>query len=478
MADNRYKKLSTNTVLFALGTVGSKAIGFFLVPFYTNILSTFDYGVADLISTLSSLLLPLFSVSMGESILFYGLQADDEELKQRYFKNGFTVVLFGCALLALLSPLFQMYHALDGYTLFLPCYAILEIIRTYLKCYVKSSEKNTLFAIDNIAYAFVFAALNIFFLAVFKLGIYGYLLAYILSEGVSVIFLLICCKGITKFISYKIDWNMMGRMVLYSVPLIFNSISWTIASSSDKIMLAAMLSNDAVGLYTSASKIPTILYTVGNLFCSAWTISAYLEVKNGDESFYANVFSGFNVFSFFVTCIALFLTRPFMYIYVGEAFREAVNYVPLLIIASVFQCYSAFFGSIVQSGKKNSLMLVSTVVSAIVNIILNYVLILRFDIYGACISTAISFALVFVLRFVFSRRVSSFPVQYFNLILSFVILTVQAIFVTLNRNIVVVSALSFLLRLLTNYKSVSVVWKRIVYTLFSKIMKKQQRSNN
>ena len=448
MSSNKYKKLTLNTLLFFIGTIGSKAIAFFLVPLYTNILTTSEYGVSDLIFTLSSLLMPVFSLSMGESVLFFGLQTEDESEKDKCFKNGFTFVLLGCLLLVVLSPLFLLYHSLDGYTFFLPAYAVLEIIRTYLKCYVKAKEKNVFYTIDNILYASMYGLLNILFLLVFRFGILGFLFACIISEGISLIFLFFCSKGVSKFFKYRIDKELLKKMLVYSAPLILNSISWTIASSLDKVMLSLMVSDDSVGLYASASKIPTILYTVGNLFSSAWTISAYLEVTKKDIVFYSNVFNVYNFLIIFTSSVVLLVSRPFMYIYVGEAFRESSNYVPILVVASIFQSYSAFFGSIVQSGKKNSKMLISTLIAALLNIALNYILILNYGIYGACISTAISFLIIFILRLVFSRKVVDFPINYLSLFLSIAIIVTQTILVTFNYRVILTSVICLLFLIL------------------------------
>ncbi len=45
---NRYKKLIKNTALITVGNFASKLLTFFLLPLYTAILTTAEYGVADL----------------------------------------------------------------------------------------------------------------------------------------------------------------------------------------------------------------------------------------------------------------------------------------------------------------------------------------------------------------------------------------------------------------------------------------------
>ena len=55
------KKLLSDTLLFFIGSIGSKFIQFFLVPLYTYTLSTIEYGTSDLLLTTVNFLMPIFS---------------------------------------------------------------------------------------------------------------------------------------------------------------------------------------------------------------------------------------------------------------------------------------------------------------------------------------------------------------------------------------------------------------------------------
>ena len=57
----KYKDLSKNIILFTISSFGQKILAFLLVPLYTSVLSTGEYGTVDLVSTTVSLLLPMFS---------------------------------------------------------------------------------------------------------------------------------------------------------------------------------------------------------------------------------------------------------------------------------------------------------------------------------------------------------------------------------------------------------------------------------
>ena len=66
---SKYGYLAKNTVLFTISSFGSKILVFLLVPLYTSILSTSDYGIADLITTTATLLIYVFTINIAEKPL-------------------------------------------------------------------------------------------------------------------------------------------------------------------------------------------------------------------------------------------------------------------------------------------------------------------------------------------------------------------------------------------------------------------------
>ena len=72
----RTEYLAKNTVLFAIGNLGTKLISFFLVPLYTNALSTNQYGIIDLIASICTVLVPVLTFNIGESVMRFSLDED------------------------------------------------------------------------------------------------------------------------------------------------------------------------------------------------------------------------------------------------------------------------------------------------------------------------------------------------------------------------------------------------------------------
>ena len=62
-----------NTVIFAIGNLAPKIIAFFLVPIYTNVLNTSEYGTVDLVNIVSMIAIPFLILNISESIMRFSL---------------------------------------------------------------------------------------------------------------------------------------------------------------------------------------------------------------------------------------------------------------------------------------------------------------------------------------------------------------------------------------------------------------------
>lgn len=74
--ESRNRYLAKNTLIFTIGNFGSKFIAFFLVPLYTSVLRTEEYGVADLITTLCAVIAPVLILNISEAIMRFSLDKD------------------------------------------------------------------------------------------------------------------------------------------------------------------------------------------------------------------------------------------------------------------------------------------------------------------------------------------------------------------------------------------------------------------
>ena len=69
-------------------------------------------------------------------------------------------------------------------------------------------------------------------------------------------------------------------------------------------------------------------------------------------------------------CIVLGINIIF-YILIGDEFKDAINYVPILVLAIIFFTLASFLGTIYTAYKKSKNILKSTIISALINIVVN-----------------------------------------------------------------------------------------------------------
>ncbi|MBQ2752137.1 MAG: oligosaccharide flippase family protein, partial [Oscillospiraceae bacterium] len=97
---NKYEKLMGNTLIFAIGSFSSKLLVFFMLGYYTAVLSPAEFGISDRITTTSNLLMPFVMLSINEAVIRFAM---DKSLRRSdVFTVGIKTVLVGFGVFILL----------------------------------------------------------------------------------------------------------------------------------------------------------------------------------------------------------------------------------------------------------------------------------------------------------------------------------------------------------------------------------------
>lgn len=72
---NKYKYLFKNIGLLTLSSFATKLLSFFLVPLYTNILTTTEYGTYDLFNTTVGVLLPILTLNVQDAVMRFAMDS-------------------------------------------------------------------------------------------------------------------------------------------------------------------------------------------------------------------------------------------------------------------------------------------------------------------------------------------------------------------------------------------------------------------
>ncbi|MGU8577497.1 oligosaccharide flippase family protein [Clostridium perfringens] len=401
----RNKYLLKNTIIFAIGNFGTKMISFFLVPLYTNLLTTKEYGVVDLFTTICMVLVPILTLNIGESVMRFALDKNSD--KNRIMCTGIICLITATILGVVILPVSKCFYSLNSYSFYLYLFVISQGYSQVFLCYLRGKEKLVEYSIGNIIQSLATAVLNIIFLAVLKMGIEGYLISYIIANFITAIYAAIVSNVKEVLLNFKLDFLLSKEMIKFSIVLIPNSFMWWIMNSSDRIMVTAMLGAAENGIYAISYKIPTLLTMITTIFTQAWAYSAIREADSDDIDAYSN--SIYNNMVSIVVLIAiglLIFMKPFLRVYVAKSYFTAWMYTPFLMVGFVFMTLGSFLATSYTVNKDSKGYLYSGTFGAIINIILNWILIPKIGIFGAAIATCISYISVFLYR--------SFDIQKYN----------------------------------------------------------------
>ena len=455
-----YKKLFSNTVIFAVGSFSSKILVILLVKVYTTYLSQAELGVNDVITQIANWLQPVVTMTISEAVIRFGL--DKAFSKKNVFTIGNIICAAGFAILGVILPVVALSGIADkylnGYSLLLYVYIVMSSLKLLYSTFVRALEKVKLFAFNGILTTFLTLTGTVLFIMVFKMGNTGYLLSIIVSDFLSVVFLTFTAK-LWRYIDLRsIDREMMSTMLRYSIPLIPAQLLWLITNSSDSFMTTHYLGPGPNGVLSASYKIPNLVATVYFMFGQAWNMSAILEDDSDDrEEFYSNVFNLNQCLLYIIAAGCLMIVEPLTRVWLGPEFRESAKYSPILIYSSVFSCFVTFLGSIYLTSKRTSRSLVTSLFSGVINVGLNIILIPTIGLYGPPLSTVASYLVVFVIRAYDSRKIVPFNLNIPKLVLNNVILVMMTVINVLHFNrgmgkVSLLLPLLFLMVFVINYK--------------------------
>lgn len=395
---NEKKRLIKNTGMIAIGNISTKLVSFFLLPLYTALLSTSEYGTFDYILSIATFCVPFVSVLMDESIFRFLIDCKKQEEKEKVISTALVIVLIGMVCFTLVGiPVMQGLHY--HYTYYATIYILLNVMSGMISAILRGIGRTDQYALFNFLLGSIQVTLNVVFIAAFRMGVGGMLMASILTQFfVSTIF--IFRIRLWRYFDFRIVNSQMAKdMIVYSLPLIPNKVSWSIINLSDRIVLMNWVGSEATGLYAVSYKFPNLMDTVYGFFYQSWKeSSARVMGDDSQNDFYNAVYEYLKNFMYaLVLGMSAFMPLIFR-IMINKNYYEALFYVPILLLATYFANISGFYGGIFTAYKDTKIMGTTTLTAAILNLTINLLMIHKFGIYAAAISTLVANFLIYLYR--------------------------------------------------------------------------------
>lgn len=423
---NKYKYLLKNLGLLTISNFGTKILSFVLIPLYTSILSTSEYGTYDVYSTTVSLLIPIFTLNIVEAVMRFTL--DEKYNSSEVLSIGIAGVVRAILIFSLINIVNLSFGIIPIFTQYALYFELLycgSLIYDLLIQFARGVEKVADVAIAGAMNSFVMLSCNVFFLVIVKIGLSGYFLANCLAYFVPAIYLFFKLH-IWEHIVFKKPGITSKEMYSYSRPLVFNTIAWWINNVSDRYIVTWICGVAANGVYSVAYKIPSVLNIFQSIFSQAWTLSAVKEYEGNSGEFYSEIYKAYNCAMVLVCSALVCLDKLIAKVLFASEFYNAWKYAPFLMLSVVFGSLSGLLGGIFSAAKKSDVFAKTTMMGASINTCLNIVLVYKFGPVGAAISTLISYFVVWIARLIEAKKITSVNVPVGIHMISYLIVLIQS----------------------------------------------------
>ena len=194
MANSRSRELTKNTFIITLGRMSTQFITFLLLPLYTALLSTEEYGIVDLITTLVQFIIPVMSLMVDQGVFRYLLSCETQAERKRTISSGFFILAGAGALTVLLYGVISLFVA-KPYMLWLLLILIVTAFSNFFLQVARGLRQTADYALGSFVCSAATIVLNVLCIAFLRMGAVGMLIATFMGN-------VICCAFLFSSLAY------------------------------------------------------------------------------------------------------------------------------------------------------------------------------------------------------------------------------------------------------------------------------------
>ena len=376
---SRGKELVKNTAIVAVGQVCTKFLSFFLLPFYTAVLSTEDYGIVDLFNTYISLLLPLIVFQIQDALFRFAIDVRNDEERQ---KKVVTTVLCFCTVQSVIFTF--IYLVLQSfidipYRWYLLSNVIVSVFSGAMLQLIRGLGNNFGYAFSSFLTAASAIFLNIVLVLLFDMGADGLFITSFVSNLLGIIYIVMKEKVYTML---RLRW------------------------------LSGFLGVAQNGILSVSQKFSTAYTNFYSIFNLTWTENASIHRNDEDSAAY---YSGIIETAFRVlacACLGIIAGVALLFpVLVNENFGDAYYQVPIYMLSSLLYSCIGIFSVVYIAFKKTGEVAKTSLMAAIINLAVNIALIRYIGLYAASISSVVAYGVLFLFRFFDIQKIMKISIR-------------------------------------------------------------------
>lgn len=460
---SRNKDFVKNTLILFIGKFATQFTSFLLIPLFTHYLLTDDYGWVDLLQTYISLFVPVFTLRMDSAVFRFLIDnRDNENGKTSVITNIIFLTFIGIIMTLFICIILSFFIHIKYFKLTIINLLIMMLSNVFLQL-LRGLGKNKEYSISSIITGIMYLIINSTMILYLHFGADSILIASAITNFFVIIYSFFVSKIYKYFKISYINKSKLKELLIYSIPMIPNSLSWWIVNVSDRTLVVIFLGSAFNGIYSVSCKFSNLLNSIFSIFSMSWQETASLHINDEDrDNFFTSIIN--NLFMVF-SCISLLIMAilPLFYnLLIGNEFISSYSYIPILLYANSWNVMIGLIGGIYIAMKKTKEIASTTIMSAILNLFINLIFIKYIGLYAACVSTLLSYFVMSIYRYNDCKKYIKIRLDVFRIVIFTIIYGISTILYCINNiyfniiNFIFVCVYSFIINknILSSFKKI------------------------
>ncbi len=431
---SRIRALAKESLVYGVSSIVSRFLNFLLVPFYTHVLSTAEFGVSNIVFALVAFLNIVYQFGFDSAYLRLAADVDGPGRKKlfatAFFSQTLGTVIFSGVLLSLSGPLGRIFLIPDQNRILLAFAAgilILDTLTVVPFAHLRLEHAALRFALLRLGNVVLNIAANWFFVLHQHKGLEGVFWANLVASAGTFIFIL---PILWANVRMTFDTEAFRQLIKFGLPLVPAGLYGIVNEMAGRLCLGFLKPEDIerlypgrgydvlqlTGIFSAAWKLGVFGLLLVQMYRMAWQPFFLQRHKDPDapELFgnilrYLCLFIGYasvTLMVFLDKLVALpILGRPL----IDRAYWVGLEIVPGVLLAYAFQAWFIHFTLGIYIAKQTRYLIWSNGLGAAVTVGGNLLLIPRFGLWGATLSAILCYIVIAVMVMRKSQRL--FPIS-------------------------------------------------------------------
>ena len=336
------RKLGLNAIIYGLGGMLNRIISFLLLPLFTHLLTTEDFGAAGMLQILSTFAAAAFALGVTGSLSSCYYSAETSEAKHNAVTSAVVLLVISCAaMLALALPLSSWLSQvlLDGHgggdlVIISMLTTALMIVVQPLMLSIQYEQKSRLFVSLSAVTTIITALCNIVAVAWLKMGLRGWITSQLIGQAIGLILYLV---PFLRSRRPRLDRPVLRRLLVLGLPMMPCFAFMYIIQQGNRYMVEHFYGLGQMGIYNLAASLATVSSLAVTAFQTSWTpyFMAYRDKPVEAKAAFGSVTTYYFYFMGLATVCFFAFAQPVVEIMTGPDFHPAWVAVGSLALANI-----------------------------------------------------------------------------------------------------------------------------------------------